>query len=459
MRSKEMLSDPRSVSCGSSSPNQIVAGSRRSFLGTAAAFGSAIAFGDLTAATSGIPAFLNTAAATQQSPGSSGKKPRVAAINSLYRLRSHAYHIAGRFVYGYTKDGFHHQPPFDLVRMWNHQRPADIDLGPRVCQAHGIELCDTIEQALGGEASLDVDAVLLIIEHGDYPVNERGQILYPRAEFFDRIVEVFRKSGRSVPVFVDKHLSYDHRLAAKMVQTAREMNFGLMAGSSLPVTWRLPEIEPVRGTPFRESVVCFGYDRGPVEIYLFHAFEVLQCMMERRTGGETGVRSVQFLEGDAVWKAGDEGRWSWRLLDAALSRCPSLNTGPVRENVLKPQAVLVEYLDGTRSCVLNLIEQVSEFAFAGTVEGRPDPVSSCFYLPAPPGARFFDPLTWNIEKFFASGQAPYPVERTLLTSTMTDLALKSLQEKGVTIQDPALAVSYQAPEDSGFFRGPYIDAG
>ncbi|MFN8707303.1 MAG: hypothetical protein ACK50J_11530, partial [Planctomyces sp.] len=88
MRSKEMLSDPRSVSCGSSSPNQIVAGSRRSFLGTAAAFGSAIAFGDLTAATSGIPAFLNTAAATQQSPGSSGKKPRVAAINSLYRLRS-----------------------------------------------------------------------------------------------------------------------------------------------------------------------------------------------------------------------------------------------------------------------------------------------------------------------------------------------------------------------------------
>ncbi|MFN9975315.1 MAG: hypothetical protein ACK58T_36035, partial [Phycisphaerae bacterium] len=90
--------------------------------------------------------------------------------------------------------------------------------------------------------------------------------------------------------------------------------------------------------------------------------------------------------------------------------------------------MLVEYLDGTRSCVLNLIEQVSEFAFAGTVEGRPDPVSSCFYLPAPPGARFFDPLTWNIERLFAEGKPTYPAERTLMTSTILDLAMRSLKE-------------------------------
>ena len=244
-----------------------------------------------------------------------------------------------------------------------------------------------------------------------------------------------------------------------MVATAKEMNFGLMAGSSLPVTWRRPEIEPTLGTPFDEAVVCFGFDRGPIEIYLFHAFEVLQCMLERRAGGETGVESVEFLEGDAVWQAGDQGRWSWRLVEAALSRCPSTNTGPIRENVLKPQAVLVKYKDGTRGCVLNLIEQVSEFAFAGTIRGRSEPVSSCFYLPAPPGARFFDPLTWNIEQFFASGKSPYPVERTLLTSTMTDLAIQSQHAKGSVIQNPALQVTYSAPEDSGFFRGPYVDAG
>ena len=342
--------------------------------------------------------------------------------------------------------------------MWNHQQPKD-DLGPSVCETHGIELAKSIPEALGGKSGLDVDAVLLIIEHGDYPVNERGQVLYPRAEFFEQIVEVFKKAGRSVPVFVDKHLSYDHRLAAKMVATAKEMNFGLMAGSSLPVTWRRPEIEPTVGTPFKEAVVTFGFDRGSVEIYLFHALEVLQCMLERRRGGETGVKSVEFLQGDAVWKAGDEGRWSWRLVNAALSRCASTNVGPIRENVLKPQAVLVEYLDGTRGAVLNLIEQTSEFAFAGTIEGRTEPVSSCFYLPAPPGARFFDPLTYNIEKFFAAGTPPYPVERTLLTSTMTDLATLSQHQGSKVITSPALAVTYAAPADSGFFRGPYIDAG
>ena len=386
------------------------------------------------------------------------RKPRVAAINSVYRLKSHAYHIAGRLIHGYTRDGFHHQPPFELVRMWNHQQPTG-DLGPSTCEQHGIELCKTIPQALGEKHGLDVDAILLIIEHGDYPQNERRQLLYPRYEFFQEIVNVFKKTGRTVPVFVDKHLSYDHKLAAKMVQTAREMKFGLMAGSSLPVTWRRPEIEPTLGTPFKEGLVTFGYDPTLVEIYLFHAFEVLQCMMERRKGGETGVKSVQFLEGDAVWQAGDEERWSWRLLDAALSRCPSRNTGPIRENVLKPQAVLIEYEDDTRGVILNLYEQTADFGFAATIDGWSEPLSSCFFLPAPPGARFFDPLTHNIEKFFASGIPPYPVERTLLTSTMTDLAMLSLHEGNRVLTNTALGVKYAAPKESGFFRGSFIDAG
>jgi len=412
----------------------------------------------LGAASAAMLAGTCATASDQPTAGSTARRPRVATINSIYRLRSHAYHIAGRFIHGYTRNGFHHQPPFDLVRMWNHQQPAN-DLGPGVCKTHNIELTKTIPEALGAGKGLDVDAVLLIIEHGDYPSNERGQVLYPRYEFFEQIVEVFKKAGRSVPVFVDKHLSYDHRLAAKMVATAKEMKFGLMAGSSLPVTWRRPEIEPPLGTKFEEAVVCFGFDRGTVEIYLFHALEVLQCMLERRAGGETGVKSVQFLQGDAVWKAGDEGRWSWRLLNAALSRCPSHNTGPVRENVLQPQAVLVEYQDGTRGAALNLIEQTSEFAIGAKVADRVEPVSSCFYLPAPPGARFFDPLTWNIEKFFTTGTPPYPVERTLLTSTMTDLAMQSLHEGSKVISNPALGIKYTAPGDSGFFRGPYIDAG
>ena len=418
---------------------------RRRFLETVSALGASALLADF--------APTNMAAADPAPP----RRPRVAAINSIYRFRSHAYHICGRFIHGYRRNGFHHQPPFQLVRMYNDQSPEN-DLGPETCQRHGIQLCQSVEETLGGEKSLDVDAVLLIIEHGDYPVNDFGQILYPRFELFEKIVGVFRRSGRSVPVFVDKHLSYDHQRAAQMVATARELKFGLMAGSSLPVTWRRPEIEPPLGTPFTEGLVTFGFERGQPEIYLFHALEVLQCMLERRAGGETGVKSVVCLEGDAVWKAGDEGRWSWKLLDAAIARCPSNNVGPVRENVKQPLAILVEYRDGTRGSVLNLIEQVSEFGFAGTVKGQAEPTSSCFYLPAPPGARFFDPLTWNIEQFFTAGKSPYPVERTQLTSTVLDLGLHSQKDGGRPVAAAALDIRYEPPASSGFFRGSYTDA-
>jgi hypothetical protein len=386
-----------------------------------------------------------------------GRPPRVASINSIYRYKSHAYHIAGRFIHGYTREGAHHQPPFQLVRMYNDQYPDD-DLSRDVCGRHKIDLSKTVAEALGGER-LDVDAVLLICEHGDYPLNEFGQILYPRYELFRQIVEVFRRSKRSVPVFVDKHLSYDHRRAAEMVATARELNFGLMAGSSLPVTWRRPEIEPPLGTPFTEGLLLYGYDRSIDEIYWFHALESLQCMLERRRGGEMGVKSVEYLAGQDVWKAGDAGRWSWKLFHAAAGRSPSYNIGDPHENVREPKAILIEYRDGTRGAVLNLPEQLSDMNFAGAVQGQDEPLSTDFYLPAPPGARFFDPLTANIEKFFASGKPPYPVERTLLTSTLLDLALHSLHDGGRKIEADSLDVRYQPPADSGFFRGRYTDAG
>jgi hypothetical protein len=230
-----------------------------------------------------------------------------------------------------------------------------------------------------------------------------------------------------------------------------------MAGSSLPVTWRVPQIELPLESPLEEAVVAFGYDRSLAEIYLFHALECLQCLLERRRGGESGVKSVTCLQGDAVWKACDEGRISWPLVVEAIGRSPSANVGPIRENVLKPLAILIEYSDGTRGAVLNLIEAVSDFCFAGRLRGRESPVSFYFDLPAPPGARFFDPLTWHIEQFFHTGQPHYPVERTLLTSMVLDLALHSLKDGSRRLSSPALDIHYQAPPSSGFFRGPVAD--
>jgi hypothetical protein len=75
-----------------------------------------------------------------------------------------------------------------------------------------------------------------------------------------------------------------------------------------------------------------------------------------------------------------------------------------------------------------------------------------FYLPSPPGAKYFDCLVGNIEKLFQSGKPPYPVERTLLTSGILDAAMESHYRRGSRIDTFGLDVHYTAPPDSGFCR-------
>jgi hypothetical protein len=320
---------------------------------------------------------------------------------------------------------------------------------------------DRIADALLDNGKLAVEAVLIIGEHGNYPRNEKGQILYPRLEMMEKVVEVFRKVGKSVPVFNDKHLSYTFANAKKMLGWAHELKFPMMAGSSLPVTWRKPELELKLDTPVEDALVaCYG----PIEIYGFHALETLQVMAERRKGGETGVKAVTCLTGKDVWKAGDEGRWSWDLLDAALARSETLNQGDIRKNVgsfrvqnqplTPPTAFLVEYRDGTRGTVLLCNGHILDFCFAAKVKGEARPASCLFRLPPPPGARFMDALVYNIEKFLEHGKSPYPVERTLLTTGILDAVMTSHEKRGTRIETPELDVRYAAPADSGFLRGP-----
>ena len=149
--------------------------------------------------------------------------------------------------------------------------------------------------------------VLIIGEHGNYPKSEYGQTKYPRYEFFKQVTDVFRKDGRAVPVFNDKHLSWKWDWAKEMVDISRELKFAFTAGSSLPVTWRMPAIDMPYGAEV-EELLCVSI--GSIDSYDFHALEVIQCMAERRRGGETGVVAMQALRGDAVWKAMDAGGWA-----------------------------------------------------------------------------------------------------------------------------------------------------
>jgi hypothetical protein len=439
--------------------------SRRTFLHTTAA---GLAAGTVAEAVQETTTPPRDRPRSQPPPRTDRPRRRLAVVTTTYYYLSHAYHICGRFLHGYLRGGRYHYPDWAIAGMYVAQPKHRGDLSQELSRTHKFPLFRTPGEALTlGGGKLAVDGVLLIAEHGDYPYNDRGQKLYPRYELFNQIAAVFRKSGRSVPVFNDKHLSHDRKQGFAMVRTARKLGFPLMAGSSLPVTWRRPELELPLGARVREALVV---SRGELEIYGIHALEALQCMIERRTRGQQGVRAVQCLEGDAVWRAGDKGVWSWELLEHALGRSPSRNVGDVQTNcrhfsappgrptfLRGPIAHIVEYRDGLRATVLILNGHTDDTTFAARIDGEKRPVSTLFYLPAPPGAAFLEALTVRIDDFLATGRPPYPVERTLLTGGILDVLLESRAKGHRRLETPDLDISYDPPKDSGFLRGDYVN--
>ena len=218
------------------------------------------------ASAAGAARWLPSARA-QGAAGPRHSPPRVAAIVTEYRGFSHADVIVGRFIQGYLLGITPHRPRTHVVSMYVDQHPKG-DLSRAMADQYGVAIKPTIAQALtlGGD-ELAVDGVLLIGEHGDYPYNEKGQHMYPRRRFFEETVRVFRDVGRVAPVFNDKHLAYAWTDAEWMYDQSRELGIPFMAGSSLPTTWRKPELEIPVGTHVNEAlVVAYGgvesYEHG-----------------------------------------------------------------------------------------------------------------------------------------------------------------------------------------------------
>lgn len=381
----------------------------------------------------------------------------VAAIVTEYRRWSHADVIVGKLLEGFLHDG-KEKPNLRLVSMFVDQFPKG-DLSRELAPKHGFRIFDTIEGALTlGGNKLAVDGVLSIGEHGDYPNNAKGQKLYPRRRFFEGITDTFVKVKKSVPVFTDKHLAATWDDAKWMYDRARELFVPLLAGSSLPVTWRRPVLRLEKNSELKEAVQI-GY--GPFEGYGFHALEAMQCLVERRKGGETGVRAVQCLQGEAMWKALDQGRWSRELLEAGMTLVPAHAKGDYRKltTAAKDAGVfLIEYGDGFKAAVAMLNGWVYEgdggaFCFAGKLKGQARPAATHFYLQQPDPFGHFAYQVKAIDATIQTGHAVYPVERTLLTTGILDAVMTSVAEKHRRIETPHLAIRYQ-PTDWPFATEP-----
>jgi hypothetical protein len=369
---------------------------------------------------------------------------KIAAIISVFFGGSHADVLVPKFVMGFPTDEGLCTPRVEIVSLYIDQFP-ETDVGRQFAAEHDIPIYHSIPHALkcGGD-DLAVDGVLLIGEHGDYAWNEKDQQLFPRRYFMEQICGVMATSGRSVPVFNDKHLSYNWHDAKWMCDRASSLQAPVMAGSSLPVTWRSPWLEHDRGVEITEALAV-GF--SGLDIYGFHTLEGLQCMVERRLGDETGVQAVTCLEGDDVWRAADEGVWSRELGEAACEAIVDKEDGSMEEHCKNPALFIVEYRDGLKGSALMLNGYVTGLGYACRT-GNDDICATEFYCQGHGGQpgpyAHFSYLGLNIEEMFLTGKPIYPVERTLLTSGVLEAALTSRHEGHKRIETDWLDVTYSS---------------
>lgn len=373
---------------------------------------------------------------------------RIAVVSTSYRALSHTDVIVSRWLHPCATDkkwGWE-QARGRMATLFTEQKPF-IDLSEEAARLHQVKLCDSIDDALtqGGD-ELAVDAVILIGEHGTYPTNRYGQKLYPRKELFDQITAVFRRTGRAVPVFSDKHLSWNFEWAKEMVETARELGFPLQAGSTLPLCRWEPEPPADLFQGLEEGVIFFY---GPRDAYGYHSIEWMLSVCEKRGAREQGLVRIRTWAGEELKEAWRSGQWNQAL---ALQAAGDFLEREVRPEEIEkavdetPEAAAYqfEYADGLKVTHLKLDSLVRKFTGAF----RNQAGTSAAFLPVmgqfEEFAAHFALLNGCLDEFFSTGKPFMPIERILLSSGATAKVLRSLVDQpGEWVETPELKIEYE----------------
>jgi len=393
---------------------------------------------ELLKAGAGVPLALAGHNAGAQEAQPAIRRPKLAVILTQYGASSHGVCYCTKFLEGKQFDDHFEAPRCDVVAMHLMEVSKD-DVGLATAKKHNVPLYPSVATALcqGGD-TLAVDGVVVVGEHGTYPLNARGQQLYPRRELFDQVTGVFRESRRVVPVFNDKHMSWNWRWAKTMWRTIQQMRIPWMAGSSLPYA----KFEPLVPLPHGERldhIVAVGY--GGLESYGFHALETGQRIAECREGGETGVKSVQVISGQAVWDAQSAGRWPQDIADAALASVTRPNGKP-RDHTADVHAFDIEYRDGQRMTVLMANGYSQEFAFAYRPQGGSKIVAASYFLDPVPRLKHFSATVRALEEMYLSGHPTARGERTFLTTGILSYGVESHFRDGAKLPTPDLNIAY-----------------
>jgi hypothetical protein len=384
------------------------------------------------------------------------RRPRIACLVSFWGLpTSHADWIINKLLDGYWWQGAHTPSRVEVVSVYIHQFDTSL-LGQKVCKAKNIPIYKSVGEAitLGGR-ELAVDGVVIVAEHGNYPTDLKGHWLLPRWWIYQQVIQVFENSRRSVPVFNDKHLSYNWDDAKWMFDKSRELNFPLTGGSSIPTYFRKPEIELPIETPLMNSIVVGS---APDEGAISHCIDVLQAFVDRRRGGETGVKSVQSIRGPETWKWVEGNPWAGKLLEAVRKNF-DLKPGTFQEGK-RPSVCIVEYNDGTNAAVIS--GEGVGWTFAGEIAGQSKPtIISMLGWPGPVSQYHAANAHEHwITEMMLTRKEPFNAERLLLSTGIVNNYMESNWEDGRysavgrRVMTPFMNMKYHSTHGPLFESGP-----
>ena len=109
----------------------------------------------------------------------------------------------------------------------------------------------------------------------------------------------------------------------------------------------------------------------------------------------------------------------------------------------KIHGILVTYKDGLRGMVLNAARDSTHWHFACKMAGDPTPKATSFNVGPWENRCLFKALAHAIQQFFRDHRAPYPIERTLLTTCALEAAMDSRVQGQKPVTTPYLDVAYQ----------------
>ncbi len=334
-----------------------------------------------------------------------------------FALQTPAQQLLDRFLLGYRRDGqFHRVAGIKVVAHLAADAASttgeNSELSRRVAD-HGLRLAPTLADALR-----TADAIVLV---------PRSTAIAPAEALVTAVLE---QAPRGAACFIHGALAANLAAAQTALRRAELRQILLAAGTALPLTWRLPQVDLPAHARVAEALIVV---QGPSPLAELHALDGLLPLLERRAGGERGVRRVKFLAGPEMWRAANHGDWSWPLLSSALSRSdsPQGNTlldgrtqdlvgrGVVPGLARDPRGWLLEHTDGVRSALLVLDGVVADYNFAIRLQNGREISAQLFRAPVPAQEQF-TPLVAALENFFRTGNAPWPAARSLLTAGLLD---------------------------------------